>query len=116
MRLLYNLSIFFILIFVNLFGEITPEVSTLDNLIELTGQNLQSQERIRLQLIDYQKINTAFLKNPDDKEMLFQMIKSADRLFENINKTHLSQNFSPEFLNELKLFSQIASKAGIPKP
>ena len=97
-------------------GEVTPEVSTLENLIELTKLQFQSQEKIRLQLIEYQKISTAFLKNPDDKELLFQTIKLADRLFENINQAHLSQNFSPEFLNELKLFSQIASKAGIPKP
>lgn len=100
----------------SLFSLDSPELISISHLIEITKQNAEIQEKIRVELIDYQKINKEFLKNPDDKELLFQMIKKADHLFENIKQAHLTQIFSSDFLKELTLFSQIASKRGIPKP
>jgi len=117
------MSIFYKLFFLTFFistglisENVTPELSAINHSIESLKQNVQNQEKIRIQLILYQKINKEFLKNPDDKELLFQMVKLADTLFENIKKSHMTQNFSPEFLSELTLFSQIASKRGVPKP
>ncbi len=114
MRLIF--SILFTIFSPTIFCLDTPELISIDHIIEITKQNVEIQEKIRIELIDYQKINKEFLKNPDDKELLFEMIKKADHLFENIKQAHLTQIFSPEFLKELTLFSQIASKRGIPKP
>jgi hypothetical protein len=96
--------------------NITPELATLNNLIEITQKNVEIQESIRQQLVNYQKVNKEFLKHPDDKELLYQTIILADRLFEKINNAHITQSFSPEFLKELKLFSQIAQNQGGRKP
>ncbi len=111
----YKIACFFVLFSFHLFSE-TPELEVIDSLILSTKTSLALQEKIRIQLIEYQKINKAFIQNPNDTDSLFRTIKSADLLFHNIQDAHLSQNFSPEFLNELTLFSQIASKKGTFKP
>lgn len=111
----YKLAFLFVIISLPVFSE-TAELEVMDSLILSTKTSVAIQEKIRAQLIAYQKINKDFLKNPNDAELLFQTIKSADLLFRNIQEAHLSQNFSAEFLNELTLFSQIASKKGNLKP
>lgn len=97
-------------------NETSMEVQSVENLILIGKQNIKLQEEIRLQLIQYQKINKAFIKNPDDNDLLFQTIKYADLLLENIRQAHLTQNFSAEFIKELNLFAKLAKKQGIPKP
>jgi len=93
-----------------LFAEMTPEAIVMNNLIAITKKSVEMQEKIKMELATYQKYNLDFIQNPNDKELLFQTIKSADRLFRSINEAHLTDNFSPEFLNELTLFSQLAKK------
>lgn len=92
------------------------EIAMLDDLIAVTEQNLEKQKKIKILVVEYQKIQSVYLQNTENKEMLFRMIKSAYRLLESIKDAHLTQAFDPKFISELNLLSQIAAKSGIAKP
>lgn len=92
------------------------ELTMLDNLIEVTQQNLERQEALRELVKEYQKVHDQYMKNIDDKELLYGLIKKAYRLLENIKESHLEHAFAPEFISELTVFSQVAAKRGVPKP
>lgn len=88
----------------------------LDHLIEATQQSLENQKMLRQQIKEYQKLQFQYLNNSQDNELLYRMVKAAYTISENIKENHLSHAFSPEFMSEINLFSQVASKRGIPKP
>lgn len=118
MHKIYKLSLLLLIIISTpLFSaEKTAELQSIENLISFAKQNIELQEKIKIELIQYQKVNKAFIQNPKDNELLFETIKLANRLLNNIKEAHLTDNFSAEFIKELTLFSKLAKKQGIPKP
>lgn len=92
------------------------ELSRLDTLIQATQQSLEGQKKLRERIIEYQKIQDAHLLHPENNEILFRMVKSAYRTLEVIQENHLIQTFDPDFINELTVLAQVATKRGIPKP
>lgn len=95
---------------------IDNEIARLDSLILATRQSLEGQQKLREKIIEYKKIEEFYLKQPDDNEILFRLVKSAHRTLEAIKENHLLQTFDPEFIDELTVLSQAATKRGIPKP
>jgi hypothetical protein len=92
------------------------ELARLDHLIEATTKSLDNQRKLREILIEYKQVEKLYLKNPEDKNLLFRFIKMAYQLLNSIKDNHLEHTFSPEFINELTLLSQIANKKGTSKP
>ena len=92
------------------------ELSRLDLLIEATRQSLEEQQKLRKKIVEYQKIQDAHLLHPHDNEILFRMIKSAHAILKLIQDNYLEHTFDPEFISELKVLAQVATKHGIPKP
>lgn len=92
------------------------QLDLLDNLIKVTASNLDIQKELRKRVEGYLKIQTQYLKNPQDKDLTLKMVKEAHFLIEMIKEGHLTQAFAPEFISELTFFSQIANKRGIPQP
>lgn len=92
------------------------ELLMLDTLIEATQNSLECQQALREQVKKFQEMQRLYLQRPNDKDLLLQVAKSAQRLLDSIQANYLTQAFEPEFLSELTLFSQVASKRGIPKP
>ena len=88
----------------------------LDNLIEATQKSIENQKILRQQIKDYQKLQLQYLNNSQDNELLYRMVKSAYAISNTIKENHLTQAFSPEFMSEINLFAQVASKRGIPRP
>lgn len=95
---------------------INNEIERLDTLIQATQQSLEGQKKLRDRIIEYQKIQDLYLKQPNDNDLLFKLIKSAYRTLESIKENNLVQIFDPDFINELTVLSQAATKRGIPKP
>lgn len=95
---------------------VANELAMLDSLISATKHNLETQKKLRSQIIEYQKAQAAYIMNPDDRDQLVKVIKQAYTVLETIKNNHLSQSFSQEFISELTLFAQVATKKGIPKP
>ncbi len=92
------------------------EAIMLKSLIEATQRSLEQQKALLEQVKKYQEMQQSYLQQPEDKDLLLQVAKSAQRLLENIQANHLTQAFEPDFLSELTLFSQVAAKRGAPKP
>lgn len=92
------------------------QIVLLDHLTQMTKQSLDQQIDLREQIIQYKHIQEAYLKDTQDNELLFQLIKSGYKVLHSIKESHLVQNFDPDFINELTLFYNIATKRGIPKP
>jgi hypothetical protein len=95
---------------------LVSDMQALDHLIEMTQKSLDQQRALKNMLIEYQKLQEFFFKNDQDKEVMFRMVKTAHKLLETIKENHLLHLFNADFLSELTLFSQIATKKGIPKP
>lgn len=96
--------------------NIDNEIARLDTLIQATERSLEGQNKLRKKIVEYKKTEEAYLKSPDNNDLLFAVVKSAHRTLEAIKESHLTQTFDPEFINELTVLSQAASKRGIPKP
>jgi len=94
---------------------ISNEISRLDTLIQATEQSLEEQRKLREMIYEYQKLQDKFEKNPNDNELLFKIIKSAYKVLQSIKENHLTQTFDTEFIDELTIMSQPATKRGIPK-
>lgn len=92
------------------------ELARIDTLIQATQKSLENQKKLRERIVEYQKIQDLYLLYPDDNEILFRMVKSAYRTLEAIREYHLIQTFDPDFISELTILSQVATKRGIPKP
>lgn len=95
---------------------ISTAISELDDLITMTALSLSQQKELRILILKYQDAQKLCLDNPDDNDLMLQAAKAAHQVLENIQKNHLTQTFSPEFINELNLFDQVATKRWIPKP
>jgi len=92
------------------------EIVRLDTLIQATEQSLESQKKLRVQILEYKKLQELYLQNPKDNELLLKLVKSAYRTFQTIKNNHLTQTFDSDFIDELTVLSQPATKRGIPKP
>jgi hypothetical protein len=95
---------------------VAGEIAMLDNLIEVTKVNLDVQKKLREQIGDYQKLLALYLKNENDKELLFRLVRVATSVSNTVKENHLTQIFDQEFLSEINVFAQIGNKRGIPKP
>lgn len=95
---------------------VNDELLRLDMLIQATSQSLEAQKRLRVMIVEYQMIHEQFLKNPNDNEVLLNVVKSAHKILQSIKENHLTYTFDTNFIDELTILSQPASKRGIPKP
>lgn len=97
-------------------ASLEQEVASLNNLIEISKKNLENQKQLLEQLRKYKKIQDQYLQSNNDNEILFQLVVEGHKLAEGIRDNHLTDLFSNEFMGELNLVSQVATKRGIPKP
>lgn len=95
---------------------ISDQLAKLDLLIRATEQSLEGEKKLREMIKEYKKIEALFLQHPEDNDVLFTMVKQAFKVLEMIKETHLLHAFDAEFIDELTVLAQAASKRGIPKP
>lgn len=91
------------------------EIARLDTLIEATTTSLEGQKQLRLQIMEYQKYQDNYLKKTQDNDLLFKLVKSAYRTLQMIKEQHLLHAFDSEFIDELTVLSQPATKRGVPR-
>lgn len=92
------------------------QIAMLDDLIEMTTQTLQNEQKLKSLILQYQQIQEEYIKNPKDKEQIVKMVRMADQILRKMEEAHLITQFDPDFISELAFFSKIANKKGIPKP
>ena len=88
----------------------------LNDLIEVTENNLNHLRDLRQQFTEYYKIKAKYLLNQQDRDQILRMVKAASQLQHTIEAQNLSYAFDPETLKELSFFSQIANKKGLTRP
>ncbi len=88
----------------------------LDDLIIVTEKSLADQKQLKRQVTDYLKVKARYLKDQQNKDNIVQLVKAAHQVQQSIETQRLSYVFDSELLEELKFFSQIASKKGLPPP
>lgn len=107
-----------IFIFLASFGilQAQDELKLLDNLIEVTQENLAREKALRAEVQEYLKELDLYLKNPQNKDLALKIGKIANKALETIKDLQLAESFEPQFISEMTLFAQLAQKRGIPKP
>jgi hypothetical protein len=88
----------------------------LDDLIAVTDKSLAEQKQLRRLTVDYFKVKARYLQDQQNKDNVVQMVKSAHQLQKAMESQNLIHVFDAELLDEIKFFSQIASKKGITRP
>jgi hypothetical protein len=89
---------------------IPSNLSSLELLIRATQQQHEFQLALLDEIIAYQKVRDLYLQKPEDKELLFRVVKRADRVLEDIKMAKLTHLFDAEFLKELNMFARFNKK------
>lgn len=89
---------------------VPTNLSSLELLIQATEQQHTFQVALREEIIAYEKMRDQYLQNPEDKDLLFRVVKRADRVLEEIKMSKLTHLFDTEFLKELNVFARFAKK------
>ncbi len=96
--------------------ETEDELKAIEHLISATERNLEAQKKVRALIVDYHGIQARCLENPEDKDRIFLLAKTASHLLKAIKENYLINIFHPKFISELSLVSQPADKKSLPRP
>lgn len=91
------------------------ELALIDNLIEVTEKNLARQRKLKREINEYIALQERYMKNTNDKDLGFQLVKSAKEVLEGIKDQNLTQVMDAQFMSELAFFSSIADKWNSPR-
>lgn len=91
------------------------QLSALDRLVKMTDRTKADLEALHRQILAYKLKQEDYLQHPDDKELLYQMAKSADEILNRAKSDHLLDALDAEFLSEISMLAQIYRKISLPK-
>lgn len=95
-------------------GKNGIELQNLENLISLTLQNLEELQGLKSSIMDFKKLQSQYLDQPQNKELLLRTGNTAKRILEQIKNLHLIHIFDAKFLSELSLFAKMVKKPSLP--
>jgi hypothetical protein len=112
MKILYFLFLFFVVSSSSLLAETSSlkeqdEVLVLRRLMEVTKNNLQEQEALLKEVIEFKKKKENFITDPTSAKLATSLVLSATRLNEKIEKSHLTHLFSTALLEEIHFFASV---------
>lgn len=88
-------------------------LESLEHSIQATQKRVETQKKIKQLLAEYDALQQQFLEEVSSKNDIWRMVKISDEMYKLIESEHLQPLFSPEFLEELKVFSAFATKSTI---
>ena len=101
--------IFFIsCIYANTATSQDPEISVLDNLIEVTQKNLNNQKLLHQKLIHFKEVQKKYIEDTDNKKLAEDMIYSANEVLQVIESSHLMHLFNVDFMKDIEFFAQFS--------
>jgi hypothetical protein len=95
---------------------VSQEIERIEDLIDVSKQNVSVLTQLKASIEKYQLLQSRYMQNQDNNDLLYQMIKEAYSILETIKKYQLASLFDPAFISELTLVSKPAAKLGLPKP
>ncbi len=96
--------------------ETSQEVERVEDLIDVSKLNVTMLTQLKNSIEKYQLLQLQYMKDPEDNEVLYQMVKEAYAILDVIKKNQLTALFDPAFISELTIVSKPATKLGLPKP
>ncbi len=94
-------------IFSSLYGAPQDEIEVIQELIQGTKKNLESQQHLLNLTLSFNNAREDFLENPDSARFASKLVKEAVQLQNHLVKEHLTHLFSAEFLEELAFYNQV---------
>jgi hypothetical protein len=94
--------------------SMADELTILDGLIKRTQKQLASQMQLKDLMIQFKVQKQLFTQGNQSKKHAFEMVKTASQILDILGNEQLKHLFSTDYLEELALFSSIASKATTP--
>ncbi len=99
-----------IFLFTPLLAAPQDEILILEELIETTKKNLDTQQQALKILIAFKDAREAFIANPDSGKLATALVKRAIRLYNLIEDEHLAHLFSQDFLMEIAFYNQVGKQ------
>jgi hypothetical protein len=91
------------------------ELAKTDQLIGATEASLARLKSLRSLIVDYRQCELRAIQDPNDTDNLLKLITLAKQINTIVQDQALQDYYSPQFVEELKKFSQIAEKRNIPQ-
>jgi hypothetical protein len=95
---------------------IACQLDKINEWIEASRQHLLHLNQLKASVERYQQLQIQYIQSPENNEILYQMIREAHILLEEIKKWQLTSLFDSAFISELTVVSKPVAKLGIPKP
>lgn len=92
------------------------EVTVVSRLIQTTAEQLTSEQHLKELMVSFKSEREAFASGDYSKKRAAQMVRNAKEILQIITDLHIQHLFSNEYLEELKVFTSIASKNQIKRP
>ncbi len=90
------------------------QLSSIDRLIEMTDRTIANLTALRLLIDDYKQKQEIFIEQPNDKEKLYKMAKSAAQILTQAKNDNLTDALDQEFLSEVTMLAQLYRKITLP--
>jgi|ERR1700733_3802883 len=83
------------------------ELLVIEQLIETTKKNLDTQQELLKMTLEFNQAREAFISDPESSRLATTLVKRAMRLRSHLEKEHLIHLFSSEFLEELAFYDRV---------
>jgi hypothetical protein len=92
------------------------EVIIAERLTEATRAQLDLQLHLKQLMIEFKEQKQVFIQGEQTKRHASRMVRTAREILDIISNQHLQYLFSPDYIEELTLFSSIAGKSVVKRP
>ncbi len=92
------------------------EVAVVTRLIQTTAEQLTTEQHLKELMISFKQERESFAAGDYSKKRASQMVRYARDILQIITDLHVQHLFPNEYLEEIKVFTSIASKNHIKKP
>ncbi|MCP5469541.1 MAG: hypothetical protein H7A36_03440 [Chlamydiales bacterium] len=86
-------------------------IGVVKELIVTTERNLESQRRLLTYLEDFYKARDGFVQDSANAQLGASLVRAAMRVHKEMEEEHLAHLFSTEFLEEIRFFNQMGTRA-----
>lgn len=107
-KLCYGVLLAFL--FLPIFAAPQDEILVIEELIDTTKKNLDSQQKLHTMIVEFKQAREAFIANPDSGKLATKLVRQAMRLQNYLQKEHVSHLFSSDFLQELAFYNQVGKQ------
>jgi len=96
-------------------SEVNEDMVLLEDFIAATQETLQASMELKERVTHYLQVQEKYLADPSNRDVAYRMVKEARGIMDEIEKNHLSQLFTNQFLGEVSFFAQLGKKKGVPQ-